>query len=66
MFKFINIIYFILAIFIIAFGVVTLVTGSGKLWAEICIILIGLYFLYRGVAVTVNNARRRERERLNS
>ena len=32
--------------------------------AIICILLIGIYFLYRGVAVTINNARRRERERL--
>lgn len=66
MFKYINIIYFVFAIFIIAFGITVLVTGSGKLWANICIILIGLYFLYRGIAVTVNNARRREREKYNS
>ena len=31
MVKFINIIYFIIAIFIIAFGVAVLVNGSGKL-----------------------------------
>ena len=65
MVKFINIIYFIIAIFIIAFGVAVLVNGSGKLWTNICIILIGVYFIYRGIAVTVNNARRRERERQN-
>ena len=66
MVKFINIIYFIIAIFIIGFGVTVLVSGSGKLWANICIIVIGLYFLYRGIAVTVNNARRKEREKYNS
>lgn len=66
MVKFINIIYFVIAIFIIGFGVTVLVSGSGKLWANICIIVIGLYFLYRGIAVTVNNARRKEREKYNS
>ena len=66
MVKFINIIYFVIAIFIIGFGVTVLVSGSGKLWANICIIVIGLYFLYRGIAVTVNNAHRREREKYNS
>lgn len=62
--KYINIIYFLFAAFILYFGVTTLVAGEGKLWADICIVLIGLYFLYRGIAVTVNNARRKERERL--
>lgn len=66
MVKFINIIYFVIAIFIIGFGVTVLVSGSGKLWANICIIVIGLYFLYRGIAVTVNNVRRKEREKYNS
>ena len=64
MVKFMNIIYFVFAVFIIGFSVAMLVGGSGKLWANICILLIGLYFLYRGIAVTVNNAHRRERERL--
>ncbi len=50
--------------FIIGFAAAMLIGGSGKLWANICILLIGLYFLYRGIAVTVNNARRKERERL--
>ncbi len=62
--KFINIIYFVVAAFIIFFGVTALIEGSGKLWANICITLIGVYFLYRGIAVTVNNAHKRERERL--
>ena len=62
--KFINIIYFLFAAFILYFGVATLLGGEGKLWANICITLIGVYFLYRGIAVTVNNARKSERERL--
>ena len=62
--KYVNIIYFVFAVFILAFGIATLVNGTGKLWANICIVLIGLYFLYRGVAMTVNKARRKERERL--
>ena len=64
--RYMNIVYFVFAAFILAFGVATLVNGSGKLWANICIVLIGLYFLYRGIAITVNNAHRRERERLES
>ena len=62
--KYMNIIYFVFAAFILYFGAATLINGEGKLWANICIVLIGLYFLYRGIAVTVNNSRRRERERL--
>ncbi len=62
--KYINIIYFLFAAFILYFGIATLLGGEGKLWANICIVLIGLYFLYRGIAVTVNNRRRAERERL--
>ncbi|MBO5634008.1 MAG: hypothetical protein J5907_01150 [Bacteroidales bacterium] len=64
MVKFMNLIYFVFAVFIIGFAAAMLIGGSGKLWANICILLIGLYFLYRGIAVTVNNARRKERERL--
>ena len=64
--KFLNIIYFVVAAFILFFGVSALVDGSGKLWANLCILLIGLYFIYRGIALTVNNAHRRERERLAS
>ena len=64
MVKFMNLIYFVFAVFIRGFAAAMLIGGSGKLWANICILLIGLYFLYRGIAVTVNNARRKERERL--
>ena len=66
MVKYMNIIYFVFAAFILWFGLSTLVAGEGKLWADICIVLVGLYFLYRGIALTVNNARRKERERLNA
>ena len=45
--KYINIIYFLFAAFILYFGIATLLGGEGKLWANICIVLIGLYFLYR-------------------
>ncbi|MBR7003956.1 MAG: hypothetical protein IKI00_03160 [Bacteroidales bacterium] len=62
--RYINIIYFLFAAFILYFGIATLLGGEGKLWANICIVLIGLYFLYRGIAVTVNNRHRAERERL--
>ncbi|MBR1927390.1 MAG: hypothetical protein IJ840_06535 [Bacteroidales bacterium] len=66
MVKFLNIIYFVFAVFVMVFAVALLVGGSGKLWANICILLIGIYFLYRGVAVTVNSRARAERERLES
>lgn len=62
MVKYTNIIYFVFAVFILGFGITTLANGAGKLWADIGIVLIGLYFLYRGIAVTVNNKRRRELE----
>lgn len=60
--RYINILYFIIAVFILGFGIKILAAGEGKLWTNICIVLIGLYFLYRGIAVTVNEKRRRERE----
>jgi len=60
--RFQNILYFVFAVFILGFGIVTLTSGSGKLWANIGICLIGLYFLYRGIALTVNESRRRKRE----
>ena len=60
--KYINFIYFVLAAFILGFGIVTLAKGVGKTWTDIVILLVGLYFLYRGIAVTVNEKHRRERE----
>lgn len=58
----IGILYFVFAAFILSYGIITLVEGAGKLWADIGIVLIGIYFLYRGIATTVNNRHRRERE----
>ncbi|MCQ2120119.1 MAG: hypothetical protein MJY84_09380 [Bacteroidales bacterium] len=58
----IGILYFVFAAFILSYGIITLVEGAGKLWADIGIVLIGIYFLYRGIATTVNNRHRSERE----
>lgn len=63
--KHIGILYFIFAAFILCYGIVTLIEGEGKLWADIGIILIGVYFLYRGIATTVNNRLRKEEEEEN-
>lgn len=60
--KYINIIYFVFAAFILGFGAVVLIKGIGKPLTDIIILIIGLYFLYRGIAVTVNEKHRRERE----
>lgn len=60
--KYIGIIYFILAAFIIVFGVLNLVNGSGRLWINILIVVIGAYYLYRGVATTVNRINRSKEE----
>lgn len=62
--RYIGILYFIISIIVLAFGIMTLVQGEGKLWANICIVLIGVYFLYRGVAAMVNENIRRKREAL--
>ena len=64
--KFLNLVYFVIAVFIIAFGIAAIVNGSGKAWANILILLIGIYFMYRGIALTVNARRRAERESLES
>lgn len=61
--RYANILYFVFSAFIIGFAVVVLVSPGGKLWQELLILLIGLYFLYRGYALTVNQIRRRQRER---
>lgn len=61
--KHIGIIYFIVAAAILAYGIMMLVNGQGKLWADICITLIGVYYLYRGIATTHNARVRKERER---
>jgi hypothetical protein len=59
----VNILYFVFAVFILGFGGTLLFCGEGKTWVNVCILLIGVYFLYRGVAVTVNTRIREERER---
>lgn len=61
--KHIGIIYFIVAAAILSYGIMMLVNGQGKLWADICITLIGVYYLYRGIATTYNAKVRKERER---
>lgn len=60
--RYIGILYFIISIIVLSFGIMALIQGGGKLWADICIVLIGAYFLYRGVATTVNENIRRKRE----
>lgn len=35
-------------------------------WKIVCILLIGVYFLYRGIATCVNQKRRREREEIDN
>jgi hypothetical protein len=60
--KHIGIVYFVFAVAIMAYGITALVDGTGRLWANIGIVVIGLYFLYRGIATTVNNRIRRQRE----
>lgn len=64
--KHINLVYFVFAAFIIGFSSLMLIQDEGKPMTNIIILLIGLYFLYRGVAVTVNAKRRREREELDN
>ncbi len=60
--KYINLVYFVFAVFILAFACVNLFGGIGKTWANLVILAIGIYFLYRGVTVTVNEKRRRALE----
>lgn len=60
--KYTNILYFVLSAFILFFGGRLLLAGEGKTATNICILLIGLYFLYRGIATTVNARIRRGRE----
>ncbi len=56
------ILYFVFAVFIIGFGSALLIKGVPISWKIVCILLIGVYFLYRGIATCVNQKRRRERE----
>ena len=62
--NYLGIVYLVLAEFIIIFGTAKFINGSGKTWQNILIVLIGLYFAYRGVA-TIHNAKvRKEQEDL--
>ena len=56
--KYIYILYFVFAVFIIGFGSALLINGVPFSWKTACILLIGVYFLYRGVAACVNQKRR--------
>ncbi|HBN01606.1 MAG TPA: hypothetical protein DD383_03115 [Rikenellaceae bacterium] len=60
--KYAYILYFVFAVFIIGFGSALLIKGVPISWKIVCILLIGIYFLYRGIATCVNQKRRRERE----
>ncbi len=60
--KYAYILYFVFAVFIIGFGSALLIKGVPISWKIVCILLIGIYFLYRGIATYVNQKRRRERE----
>ena len=60
--KYTNLLYFVLSAFILFFGGRLLLSGEGKTATNICILLIGLYFLYRVIATTVNARIRRSRE----
>ena len=64
--KYAYILYFVFAVFIIAFGSALLINGMPISWKIVCILLIGVYFLYRGIATCVNQKRRREREEIDN
>lgn len=64
--KYIFILYLVFAVFIIGFGATLLIEGEAFTWKIGAILLIGVYFLYRGVAVCVNQKRRREREEIDN
>lgn len=60
--KYTGILYFIFSIFILVFGTLSLVDGRGKLWVNIAILAIGVYYLYRGITVTVKSIRQKKEE----
>ena len=64
--KYAYILYFVFAVFIIGFGSALLINGMPISWKIVCILLIGVYFLYRGIATCVNQKRRREREEIDN
>ena len=46
--KYAYILYFVFAVFIIGFGSALLINGMPISWKIVCILLIGVYFLYCG------------------
>ena len=64
--KYIGIVYLVLAVFILFFGITNFVKGAGQAWQNILIVLIGLYFAYRGVASVYNAGVRKKNEALES
>lgn len=62
--KYIFVLYFVFAVFIIGFGSALLISGVPFSWKIGGILLIGLYFLYRWIATCVNQKRRRELEEI--
>ena len=64
--KYVYILYFVFAVFIIGFGSALLINGVPFSWKMACILRIGVYFLYRGIATCVNQKRRREREEIDN
>ncbi len=64
--RYIYILYFVFAAFILGFGAAILIGGTEISWKIVCILLIGLYFLYRGIAVCINQKRRKEQEEIDN
>ncbi len=64
--RYVFILYFVFAVFIIGFGAALLINGVPFSWKIGGILLIGLYFLYRGTATCVNQKRRRELEEIDN
>lgn len=58
------IIYFVFSIFILYFGIANMINSQGKLWVNICITIIGVYFLYRGIVTAVYASRERRRKEI--
>ena len=59
----VNALYFIFGAGALGYGIGTLIKGRASVWTGVVIVLIGLYFLYRGIAKAVNESHRRQRER---
>lgn len=57
------IVYWISSAIFLAFGILMIVEGKGRLWSNIAVIVCGVYMLYTGIARYHNEKLRRERER---